>query len=543
VATHGVIVDNQDGTYTFTPEANYNGPVNLTYTVSDGKGGNTLATQTLVLDNVNDAPELIAETADLPYGEPGKAYTVTAEQLLQGFSDVDGNLLSVSELSADIGIVTDMGDGNYTITPPEGYDGVVNLRYTVVDGQGGQTAATQLFGLKPNVAPALTGTPATLAAGLEDTAFTVTAAKLLQGYSDADGGQLAVSNLLAKNAAVVANADGSYTITPNANYNGDVTLSYKVVDGQGGSVRASQTVAINPVNDAPTLTSAKAVLASGTEDTAFTVSTADLLKGYSDVDVGDQPSVNALTADHATVTDNGDGTYTVTPALNYNGAVKLSYSVIDGNGGVTAAQSIVSLASVNDAPGITAAVAQLADGLQGASYTVSVASLLQGYSDVDGGTLSVFGLSAGPGSVVTPGADNTFVIQMPAGYTGAVELNYAVLDGQGGSTAATQSFNVLAVNHVPTITVDHVAAVNEAAYGTLGATVNIDVAKLVHIQDPDASDVKAPLVAGSLGLVSVVIRDAQGKLVDAPFGVPDLKTLFTSPDGATIHYDRADFSS
>jgi hypothetical protein len=42
---------------------------------------------------------------------------VTAANLLAGFSDVDGDTLTVTGLTADFGTVTDNGDGTYTIVP------------------------------------------------------------------------------------------------------------------------------------------------------------------------------------------------------------------------------------------------------------------------------------------------------------------------------------------------------------------------------------------------------------------------------------------
>ena len=43
-ATNGALVNNNNGTYTFTPTANFNGAVNLTYDVTDGTA--TLTGQT-----------------------------------------------------------------------------------------------------------------------------------------------------------------------------------------------------------------------------------------------------------------------------------------------------------------------------------------------------------------------------------------------------------------------------------------------------------------------------------------------------------------
>ena len=82
-----------------------------------------------------------------------------------------------------------------------------------------------------------------------------------------------MSGLSANHGSVVDNGDGTFTITPGANYNGPLSLTYNVIDGNGGSVAASQSYSLAAVNDAPT-GSASAALANGTEDTAYTVSAA-----------------------------------------------------------------------------------------------------------------------------------------------------------------------------------------------------------------------------------------------------------------------------
>mgnify|MGYP003311649521 CR=1 FL=1 len=45
--------------------------------------------------------------------------------------------------------------------------------------------------------------------------------------------------------------DGTYTYTPNADFNGSDTFTYIISDGNGGSDTAMVTVTVNPVNDAP----------------------------------------------------------------------------------------------------------------------------------------------------------------------------------------------------------------------------------------------------------------------------------------------------
>lgn len=191
---------------------------------------------------------------------------------------------------------------------------------------------------------------ATLPEGVEDTAYRVSATDLLLGFDDADNDSLSISGLTASNGSVVNN-DGTYTVMPNEHFNGTMLLSYRVVDGHGGALAANQRYPVVAINDAPS-GSATALLAEGSEDVAYTVSTADLLEGFGDAD-GDQLSISALRADNGSVVDNLEGSYTIMPGVNFHGRVVLSYRVVDGNGGAADAQLGYTLVAVNDAPTIS----------------------------------------------------------------------------------------------------------------------------------------------------------------------------------------------
>nr|MDZ8003152.1 cadherin-like domain-containing protein [Nostoc sp. DedSLP05] len=301
-----------------------------------------------------------------------------------------------------------------------------------------------------NTAPALTGTAATLSNGTEDTAYTITATSLLQGFTDVDGDSVSVSNLSATNGSVTNNGNGTYTFTPNANYNGSVTLSYNVIDGKGGTTAATRSFSLAAVNDAPALTGTAATLSNGTEDTAYTIAATNLLQGFTDVD-GDSLSVSGLTATNGSVINNGNGTYTFTPNTNYNGTVTLSYNVIDGKGGTIGATRSFSLAAVNDAPALTGTAATLSKGTEDTAYTITATNLLQGFTDVDGDSVSVSNLSATNGSVTNNG-NGTYTFTPNANYNGTVNLSYNVIDGKGGTVGATRTFSLAAVNDAPALT-------------------------------------------------------------------------------------------
>jgi VCBS repeat-containing protein len=53
---HGVLVQNNDGSYNYTPDANYNGADSFTYKANDGELDSNIATMSLNVTPVNDAP-------------------------------------------------------------------------------------------------------------------------------------------------------------------------------------------------------------------------------------------------------------------------------------------------------------------------------------------------------------------------------------------------------------------------------------------------------------------------------------------------------
>ncbi len=132
--------------WTFTPVANYNGSVNLSYDVSDGIASVINQALTINLAAVNDAPTLTGTPVILnPLGTT--SFTINASDLLAGFTDIEGDTLSVSGLIATNGNLINNNNGTYSFTPTPSYNGSVDLTYNVIDGNGGITPATQSFKL------------------------------------------------------------------------------------------------------------------------------------------------------------------------------------------------------------------------------------------------------------------------------------------------------------------------------------------------------------------------------------------------------------
>ena len=439
VANVGTVTNNQDGTYTITPVADYNGTVMLNYEVQNSSGLSIMAQQSVRLANVNDAP-VGAPSASLVSGQEDIIYYITPADLLQGFSDVDGDMLSVSQLQASRGTVNLLQDGRYALMMPTNESGQVSLSYNVIDGQGGSKQALLTLNIQAQNDVPTGAASMTLAAGTEDIAYRLTRADLLQGFSDVDGDTLLVTNLSSHRGTVSLNTDGSYILRLAANENGVVNLEYRVEDAQGAFVAAQQQVNIQAVNDAPVGAPSVSLLA-GTINQAYMVSVATLLSGFTDVE-GDSLSVSQLTTSQGTVIDNQNGTYTVQPNANFVGVLVLRYGVSDAQGATLQATQRIQIKPLNSAP--TGSALATLSTVENQIYIVGKDKLLLGFSDIDNDTLQVSNLQINQGSV-TDNQDGTYSISPPENYVGDLSLSYNVLDGQGGSLSATQTLTVRAI--------------------------------------------------------------------------------------------------
>jgi hypothetical protein len=137
----GTIVDNGDGTVTFTPPANFNGTITLTCTTTDDHGATTSSSAivTVGVTPVNDPPVANDDTADV---DESSSVVVA---VLANDTDVDGDTLGVT----DVGSATPAGatavgnpDGTVTYTPPVGYTGPGSFTYRATDGTATSNVAT-----------------------------------------------------------------------------------------------------------------------------------------------------------------------------------------------------------------------------------------------------------------------------------------------------------------------------------------------------------------------------------------------------------------
>ncbi|MBR9863022.1 MAG: tandem-95 repeat protein [Rhodobacteraceae bacterium] len=427
---NGSVVMAADGSYTYTPVADFNGTDSFTYTVSDGNGGTDTQTVNITVNAVNDAPVAQAGTAS------GDEDTVISGTVAA--SDVDGDTLTFA-LATDgaNGSVVMAADGSYAYTPDADFNGTDSFTYTVSDGNGGTDTQTVRIRVDAvNDAPvAQAGT----ASGDEDTVISGT---LLASDVDGDTLRFAVETQ-ATHGTVAIRPDGSYAYTPGANFNGTDSFTYTVSDGNGGTDTQTVNITVNAVNDAPEgLTSELEV------DEDGTLSGVLLAR---DID-GDSLTFSLGTAaSNGVVTVAADGSFTYTPSANYFGTDSFAYTVDDGNGGVVSKTVLIDVASVNDAPVQTAPVPDKlvneADGMASVDLSSFVSDLetanlsFSTVSLVDSST----GRSVAIGTSFTGGvlSFNPSELGLALGDTFDGVFTIRVDDGSGAANSTTQiSFNL-----------------------------------------------------------------------------------------------------
>jgi hypothetical protein len=428
----GDLTINGDGTFSFVPVANYNGPVPaVTYTLSDGLLTDTAALG-ISLAAVNDPPvatnDVYAGTEDVTVN--GNVITDNTGAGVD--SDLEGDPLSVTQFVVGAGTYTagdtanlaegDLtinGDGSFSFVPASNYNGPVPAAtYTLSDGSLTDTATLGISLASVNDAPVATND---VYATNEDTTLNANVITDNAGSgidSDPDGDGLTVTQFVvgastyaAGATAVLAegsltiNGDGSLVFVPADDFNGPVpAATYTLSDGVLTDT-AVVNISVDPVADPPVATDNTYV---GTEDVVLNgnVITDDAGAGVdSDVE-GDPLSVTQFVVGASTyaagatanlaegdLTINGDGTFTFSPATDYNGPVPAAtYTLSDGALTDTAALNI-SLDPVNDAP-----VANN-DQLSATLIETQTINLVDNDTDVDGPALDIATIDLDPGTV------------------------------------------------------------------------------------------------------------------------------------------------
>ncbi|MBW8186562.1 retention module-containing protein, partial [Shewanella nanhaiensis] len=451
----GTIVINEDGSYIFTPNDNWNGEVPvITYTTNTG----ATATLTIIVNAVDD-PSIVVNDSNTVDED-----TVATGNVLDNDSDIDNDLTVVSfevdgetytagtTVELEGGSIVINEDGSYTFTPNNNWNGEVPvITYTTNTGE----SATLTLEVAPVDDPSIVTNDSNTVD--EDTVAT---GNVLDNDSDIDSELSVISfevdgetytagtTVELEGGSIVINEDGAYTFTPNDDWNGEVpVITYTTNTGSS----ATLTIAVNAVDD-PSIVNND----SNTVD-EDTVATGNVLDNDSDIDndltvVSFEVDGETYTAgttvelEGGSIVINEDGAYTFTPNDNWNGEVPvITYTtntgesatltlevtpVIDGAPQVTITtdtnnDAFISNQELNDSNDIAVTIGLEDTGANsGDTLNVNGVEIILSETDIENGYVNLTLPNPGEGQEITV----TATITDPAGNTSAPGSDSAVID-------------------------------------------------------------------------------------------------------------------
>ena len=320
--SRGTLGLNPDGGFIYTPDANFNGTDSFQYAARDFRNSEPV-TVTIDIAPAYDPVETVADAYEIQPTETLNLFGLVG--LLANDINVDRNPLT-AELANDVtfGTLDLRADGGFTYDP-QGNSGIATFAYQVNDGIS--VSAPQEVTIIVNTPP--TGMDDEFSTA-EDTPLSTNA---LTGVTandvDPDGDVLTVDLIDdVQNGVLNLASDGSFTYTPNPNFHGQDTFTYRIADDRETEGPFTATITVTPVNDRPVAIPDSYF---GAVDSAISV---PLDRGVltNDVDIED----DSLTATVVNQPSSGqlafsaDGSFTYTPNPGFVGTDSFSYLANDG---------------------------------------------------------------------------------------------------------------------------------------------------------------------------------------------------------------------
>jgi hypothetical protein len=482
----------EGSTRNFTPAADFNGTVNIDYTLADrGDPDNCKAanppcaaaeisarkTLTVTVDAVNDAPSFTKgpdQTKDEDAGEQtvdGWATAISAGPNESG-QTVDFQLTNDNNgLFAAGGQPEVDASGTLTYTPAADKSGSATVTIKAKDSggtaNGGQDAsAGQTFEI--NVA-AVNDAPG-FQKGADQTVNEDSGAQTVGGWvanisagpAGEDGQQATFevtngTNLFTAGGQPEIDASGKLTYEAAPNANGSATVTVKLHDdggtrNGGANTSAEQrfTITINAMNDEPV---AHADTMATEEDTKLVVPSRDLV-GNDDEGAANESSQTLTVTEvfegtDGTVSLGRNGNITFTPETNLSGDATFTYRVCDNGSpsecSLETATVNMKISPVNDSP--------VADDQSVTTDEDTAKEVTLSASDVEGDALSYTIVRAPQhGSVSGTGVNLTYTPE--ADYNGPDSFTFEANDGTADSDRATVSMTISPVNDSPVADAD-----------------------------------------------------------------------------------------
>jgi hypothetical protein len=246
---------------------------------------------------------------------------------------------------------------------------------------------------------------------------------------------------------VVNPTASNVTYTPDLNFFGADSFTFKASDGTLSSGNAMVNITVNSLNDPPAANNQN-------------VTTSEDSGAFSITLTGSDPENDTLTffllsnpLNGTLATTSSNDTVTYTPDLNFFGADSFTFRVKDTVFSNNNATVTINVTGINDPPVANNDSVTITEDTVGTfDITVSVVtSVLANDTDVDGDTLIITAIPIPPenGTAIINGTETGITYTPFGNFSGIDAFDYRISDGNGGNATATVSVNVTQINDAP----------------------------------------------------------------------------------------------
>ena len=313
-ASNGSVVNNGDGTVTYTHNGSQTSSDSFTYTANDGTLDSlSAATVTVSVNNVNDSPIGIADSISVTEAGTATQLTTTQTSVLFNDTDEENNSLTASVVSnVSNGSLTLNSNGTFSYTHDGSETSSDSFTYQANDGNSNSSTTTVSISItNTNDSPVAVadsinvnegGTATTLASGQSSVSFNDT--------DEENNSLTAVIDSSPTNASsFTLNTNGTFSYTHNGSETTSDSFTYHVNDGNSNSNIATVTINITGINESPSITSTAGTTAE--EDSAYSYQIT-----VSDPDTSDSSATDftySLSGEPTGMSVNSTGLITWTP--------------------------------------------------------------------------------------------------------------------------------------------------------------------------------------------------------------------------------------
>jgi alpha-tubulin suppressor-like RCC1 family protein len=349
-ASNGVVTVSGSGasptSFSYQPNANFNGSDSFEVQVSDGNLSDTI-TVNVTVAAVNDAPVITQGAGPLTksVAEDGTASWTLSELNAMDTDTAAGSLTWSVSSAASNGVATVSGNGasptSFSYQPNANFNGSDSFEVRVSDGSLSDTITVNVTVAAVNDAPVITQGAGPLTKSVaEDGTASWTPSELNATDTDTAAGSLTWSvSSAASNGVVTVSGSGasptSFSYQPNANFNGSDSFEVRVSDGSlSDTITVNVTVAA--VNDAPLITQGAGPLSKTmVEDGNVSWNPMELNATDQDSSSGSLVWSVSSAASNGVATVSGSGasptSFSYKPNANFNGSDSFDVRVSDGN--------------------------------------------------------------------------------------------------------------------------------------------------------------------------------------------------------------------